>query len=162
MLIAVLSDTHLPRGSRRLPAECLALVARADLALHAGDFTAASVLEELRALTRVEAVHGNRDDPALVAALPERLLVDAGPVRIGMVHEAGRRERRAERLVEAFPGCAAVVYGHTHMPELSRHEGVWILNPGSPTERRRATARSLISVELDGTTLRPRLVELAG
>jgi predicted phosphodiesterase len=77
-----------------------------------------------------------------------------------MVHDAGPRERRPARLVAAFPGCAAVVYGHTHLPEISQHDGVWILNPGSPTERRRAPDRSLLTLELDGEQLRPQLVLL--
>jgi hypothetical protein len=132
----------------------------ADLILHAGDFTRASVLEELRRLAPVEAVHGNVDDPELRSSLPERLVVEAGPLQIGLVHDAGPREGRAARLAAAFPDCAAVAYGHTHMPELARHGGVWILNPGSPTERRRAPHRSLITLELDGGELRPRLITL--
>ncbi len=161
MLIAVLSDTHLPRGGRRLAAECLELLSGAGLVLHAGDFVALSVLEELRGLAPLEAVHGNADEPALRAVLPERLVVEAADVRIGIVHDAGRREGRAARLVSAFPGCAAVVYGHTHMPEVAQHEGVWILNPGSPTERRRAPHRSLITLDVDGGRLEPRLVVLS-
>jgi len=160
LLIAVLSDTHLPRGARRLPVACLELIARADLVLHGGDFVRTTVLDELAALAPVEAVHGNIDEPALQALLPERRVVDAGGVRIGMVHDAGPRAGRAERLMLAFPGCAAVVYGHTHQPELTRHGGVWILNPGSPTERRRAPHRSLIALELEGVELSPRLVTL--
>jgi uncharacterized protein len=160
VLIAVVSDTHLPRGARRLPAACLDLIARADLTLHAGDFTTAQALDELSALGPVEAVHGNVDEPVLRSLLPERRVVDAGGVRIGMVHDAGPRTGRAERLVGAFAGCAAVVYGHTHLPELAQHDGVWILNPGSPTERRRAAHRSLIALEVNGEDLAPRLVLL--
>ena len=154
----MLSDTHLPRGSRRLPPKALELAARADLVLHAGDFTALSVLEELERLAPVEAVHGNVDEAALQERLPERHVVEAGAVRIGIVHDAGPRVRRADRLVTAFPGCAAVVYGHTHLPEVSQHGGVWILNPGSPTERRRAPQRSLLTIEVDGGRLAPQLV----
>jgi putative phosphoesterase len=148
----------LPRGRRRLPPECVELIGSADLALHAGDFTSVAAYEELSSLAPLRAVHGNMDEPALQASLPEQLVVEAGRVRIGMVHDAGRREGRAARLVAAFPGCAAVVYGHTHLPELSRHDGIWILNPGSPTERRRAPHRSLLRIELDGEELLPQLV----
>ena len=160
IFVVVLSDTHLTRGGRRLPAECLELVDRADLVLHAGDFTTVPVYEELGRLAPLEAVRGNIDEPALQTLLPERRVVDAGAVRIGMVHDAGARVQRAERLVDAFPGCAAVVYGHTHLPEVSRHRGVWILNPGSPTERRRAPFRSLLTLELDGDRLASQLVAL--
>ena len=160
MLITVLSDTHLPRGGRRLAVECLDVLARADRVLHAGDFTTVRVYDELGRLAPLQAVHGNVDEPELQALLPERLVVEAGAILIGMVHDAGPRERRAARLAAAFPGCAAVVYGHTHLPEISQHEGVWILNPGSPTERRRAPHRSLLTLELEGDRLRPQLVVL--
>jgi uncharacterized protein len=158
--VAVISDTHLPRGGRTLSQECLDTLAAADLILHAGDVTTAAVLETLGELAPVEAVHGNVDEPALQALLPPRLVVEVGEVRIGMVHDAGPAAGRAERLVAVFPGCHTVVYGHTHMPEVVRHGGVWILNPGSPTERRRAPHRSLIVLEVDGAALTPRLVAL--
>jgi putative phosphoesterase len=105
------------------------------------------VLRELEACAPVEAVFGNIDEPALRAALPERRVVEVDGARIGLVHIAGPRAGRAERLVAWFPGCDAVVYGHTHLPQLEQHRGVWILNPGSPTERRRAPARSMVAVE---------------
>jgi putative phosphoesterase len=105
------------------------------------------VLRELEAYAPVEAVFGNIDEPALRAALPERRVVDVDGAHIGLVHIAGPRAGRAERLVAWFPGCDAVVYGHTHLPQLEQHRGVWILNPGSPTERRRAPARSMLAVE---------------
>jgi len=158
VLVALLADTHMPRGARRLPEECRALLGRAGLILHAGDFTAASVLDELRALAPVEAVHGNQDDAALRSSLPEQHVVEVGGVRIGLVHDAGRREGRHERLAAAFPGCDAVAYGHSHIPELARHGEVWILNPGSPTERRRAPHRTLVAIEVERGELRPRLV----
>src|SRR5690349_8411445 len=118
--VALLSDTHMPRGSRRLPDACVRLLARSDLIVHAGDFTAAGVLAELQELGPVEAVHGNMDDAELRAALPAQRVVEAGDVRIGVLHDAGRRDGREARLVAAFPGCAAVVYGHSHIPQVSR------------------------------------------
>jgi predicted phosphodiesterase len=80
--------------------------------------------------------------------------------RIGMVHAAGRAGGREERLVRRFPGCDAVVYGHTHSPQVSRHGDCWILNPGSPTERRRAPARTMLVLGVRGRALEPELVEL--
>jgi uncharacterized protein len=122
---------------------------RADLILHAGDVVAASVLRELEAFAPVEAVFGNMDEPALKAALPERRVVELEGVRVGLVHIPGPRAGREERLVSWFPGCDAVVYGHTHVPQLKQHRGVWILNPGSPTERRRARAHSLLVLRVE-------------
>ena len=115
------------------------------------------MLEELSELAPVEAVYGNMDDATLRAMLPERRVVEVGGALIGLVHIPGPRAGRAERLTSWFPDCDAVVYGHTHVPEVSRHDGTWILNPGSPTERRRAPARSFIVL---GVPLAPRLVEL--
>jgi putative phosphoesterase len=159
-VLAVISDTHLPRGTRHLSRECLDVLSRAELILHAGDVTAAHVLDELRELAPVQAVYGNMDEPQLRASLPERHVAEIAGVRIGMIHIPGPRHGRAERLLAMFPGCDAVVYGHTHVPELTLHEGRWILNPGSPTERRSAPTRSLIALETAGGVLRPELVVL--
>ena len=161
MLVAVVADTHLPRGSRTLPPECVRRLAAADLILHAGDHSSVASLEELRALgPPVETVFGNADEQALRAVLPEELVVEAGAARIALVHDAGPRAGREERLVRRFPGCDAVVYGHTHLPQVERRAGVWILNPGSPTERRRALARSMLELRIRREDLVPTLVEL--
>jgi putative phosphoesterase len=120
-----------------------------------------SALDELRALgPPVQAVYGNADEPALRAALPEQLVAEVEGVRIGMVHIPGPAAGREERLLRRFPGCHAVVYGHTHLPVVERHEGVWLLNPGSPTERRRGPFRSFLLLRVEGGRLRPELVEL--
>jgi uncharacterized protein len=123
---------------------------RADVILHAGDLVAASVLRELESFAPVEAVFGNMDEPALQTELPERRVVEVEDLRIGLVHIPGARAGREERLVSWFPGCDAVVYGHTHLPQLERHRGVWILNPGSPTERRRAPQHSMLVLRVMG------------
>jgi uncharacterized protein len=119
------------------------------------------VLEELAALAPVEGVRGNMDEPALQGALPERLVVQVEGVRIGLVHIPGPSAGREERLVSWFPGCDAIVYGHTHVPQLDRHRGVWIVNPGSPTERRRAPGHSMALLHVDDERLGPRLLPLA-
>jgi uncharacterized protein len=129
---------------------------QASLALHVGDVTAAAVLEELRGLVPIEAVHGNMDEPDLKAMLPERAVVEAEGLRIGLVHDPGPAQGRHERLVEWFPRCHVVAYGHTHLPKVTRLGETWIVNPGSPTERRRATGHSL-AVLVDGE---PRLIAL--
>jgi uncharacterized protein len=111
--------------------------------------TSTAALDDMRALVRVEAVHGNMDEPELKATLPERAVVEAEGLRIGLVHDPGPAQGRHDRLVEWFPGCDVVGYGHTHLPEVTRHDDVWIVNPGSPTERRRAPGHSL-AVLVDG------------
>jgi uncharacterized protein len=151
----------LPRGSRRLGEECVELLRAADLILHAGDISTLAVLEELRALgPPVEAVFGNADEPALRQVLPRQRVLRVVDARIGLVHVPGPAVGREARLAARFPGCEAVVYGHTHVPQAERVGGVWILNPGSPTERRRAPARSMLLLEVEGKRLRPTLVTL--
>jgi uncharacterized protein len=151
----------MPRGGRRLPAECLRRLEAADLILHAGDFVAAAVLEGLRQLAPVEAVVGNMDERALRELLPERRVVDVDDARIGLVHVPGPAVGRGDRLASAFPGCNAVVYGHTHVPELARAGDVWVLNPGSPTERRGASAHSMLMLDVESSQIRPELVTLS-
>jgi putative phosphoesterase len=136
------------------------VLASADVILHAGDVTAADVLDRLRTLAPLHAVRGNTDDSTLQRELPVELTVDVEGVRIGMVHIPGSADGRAERLAAAFPGCDAVVYGHTHVPELRRHHDTWIVNPGSPTERRRAPNRSLAVLDVDDAAIAPRLIAL--
>jgi uncharacterized protein len=151
----------LPRGTRQIPDECVRRLERADLILHAGDFVAESVLDELRGLGPVRAVFGNMDEAALRETLPRDLVVEAGGARIGMVHIAGPRAGREERLAARFPGCDAVVYGHSHVPQVDRHGDVWILNPGSPTDRRSAPVHSMLELEIDAGEIRPELVTLS-
>ena len=138
MRIAVISDTHLPRGTRRIPDRCLEELRAADLILHAGDIATAVVLDELEAIgPPVRAVWGNVDEPALRDRIPETLTVEAGGATIAMVHDAGPASGRLERLRLRFPGADAVVFGHSHIPLHAEHDGLQIFNPGSPTDRRR-------------------------
>lgn len=155
--VAVISDTHLPRGARRLPESCLEELRRADAILHAGDIASVSALDGLRALgPPVHAVLGNVDEPALTELLPAELVVELGGVEIGMRHIAVSEES----LLERFPGCAAIVFGHSHLPVVERRGETWLLNPGSPTERRRAPYHSMIVVRIGGGELFPELVRL--
>ena len=155
-MIALLGDTHMPRGSRALPDGCLRVLEAADLILHTGDLTGDSVLALLEAYAPVHAVQGNMDEWPLRERLPERVTVEAEGLRIGLVHDAGPAAGRHARLRAWFPACEIVAYGHTHQPEIARDEGVWIVNPGSPTERRRASGHTMAVVR-DGI---PQLVVL--
>jgi putative phosphoesterase len=151
--VLVTSDTHLTLGAK-LPDDLLRLADRADHIVHAGDFVTLDVLDTLEALAPVTAVHGNVCDGATASRLPERAEVELGGVRIGVVHDPGMRIGRHERLRGWFPGCGVVVYGHTHMPELARvgssDGAVLIVNPGSPTQRRRAPSHTACWLELAG------------
>lgn len=161
MLVAVIADTHMPRGGRRLPESCVERLRSADLILHAGDVVADEVFEELCALgPPVHAVHGNMDDEALSERLPAMLVVEVGGLRIGMTHDPGPRDGREARLASRFPGCAAVVYGHTHQPQVERVGAVWILNPGSPTERRRAPSHTMLVLEVADGEIVPALIQV--
>jgi putative phosphoesterase len=143
-MIAVLADTHMPRGTRRLPERCVELVAAAEAVIHAGDLFAASALAELQALCPVvHAVHGNVDEPALRRALPAQLEVEIDRQRIAITHDAGPAEARLARLRQRFPTADAVVFGHSHLPLHEEEDGFQIFNPGSPTERRRAPQPSM-------------------
>ena len=144
MLIAIVSDTHLPRGSRRTPDECVERMRTADLIMHAGDFSVASVLDELEALgPPLAAVHGNVDSPELRQRLPAEQVVEADGARIALIHDAGAARGRLARMRSRFPGADVVVFGHSHMPLHEQEGGFQIFNPGSPTERRRAPGHTM-------------------
>jgi putative phosphoesterase len=137
------------------------LVKSADLVLHAGDFVSTAFFDELRALgPPVEGVCGNMDEPALQAALPRQRVVESDGLRIGMVHDAGPRVGREARLAARFEDCEAVVYGHTHVPQVERFQHLWVLNPGSPTDRRRQPVHTMIVLRVRGSRITPQLVTL--
>ena len=163
MLIAVIADTHLPRGARRMPAACVERIAAADLLLHAGDFVTTEILRDLEAIgPPVVGVHGNIDSVELQQLLPPERIVEVGGARIAMIHDAGPRRGRLERLRRRFGGHAeAVVFGHSHLPLHERSvDGFQVFNPGSPTERRRAPAHTMGLARVDGGRLTFELLEL--
>lgn len=162
MRLGIISDTHLPRGQRRLPDACVARLREADLILHAGDLVTTGVLADLEALgPPVAAVHGNVDAPDVRAALPAERVVEAAGARIGMVHDAGPAAGRLARMARRFPGCDAVVFGHSHIPLLERGEdGFQIFNPGSPTDRRRQPSHTMGVAEVAGGRVSFELVVL--
>lgn len=164
MRLAIISDTHLPRGTRALPEACVQRLRAADLILHAGDLIALSVLAELEALgPPVAAVCGNVDRAEVVARLPDRRVVELpGDVRIGMVHDAGPARGRLERQRAAFPECAAVVFGHSHIPlhERSSDGAFQLFNPGSPTDRRSQPRHTMGEATLADGRLAFTLVQL--
>jgi putative phosphoesterase len=162
MRIVVISDTHMPKGARVLPEQCVARIAAADLVLHCGDLVTVAFLEELRAIgPPVEAVLGNIDELALHDVLPEERVVEAAGARIGMVHVPGPAAGRAARLLARFAGCDAVAFGHTHLPLVERVGSVWLLNPGSPTERRRAPRRTMLELAVEAREIAPELIDLS-
>ena len=134
----------MPKGKRRLPDACYEQLLAAEAAIHAGDFSAASVLDELEALCPVvHAVRGNVDDPELWSRLPESIEIDVGGHRVAVIHDPGPSKSRLPRLRARFPDADAVVFGHSHLPLHEEQDGFQIFNPGSPTERRRAPRASM-------------------
>ena len=165
MRVAIVSDTHLPRGRRRLPEDCLAELRAADLILHAGDLATAEVLDELEALgPPVRAVLGNVDrDPALRGRVPETQAFDAAGAAFAMVHDAGPAKGRLARLRARFPHADVVVFGHSHIPLHEAAGGLQIFNPGSPTDRRRQPHHTMGLAEVeDGAVVLRHLVVGAG
>ena len=164
MRLAIISDTHLPKGTRTLPAACVVRLRRADAILHAGDLSTLAVLRELEALgPPVHAVHGNVDDAEVRSALPATLELDLpGGLRLAMVHDAGPAARRLARMRRAFPDAAAVVFGHSHIPlhEADPADGFQLFNPGSPTERRRSPRHTMGEAVVRGGTIAFARVDL--
>jgi len=159
--IAIIADTHMPRGARRLPEQCVVRLKAADLILHAGDLMRLPVLRELERYGPLVAVHGNADDAEVRAALPAAASVEAGGSTIGLIHDAGPATRRIERLRRRFPEADAVVFGHSHSPLHERApDGFQIFNPGSPTERRRAPHHTMGIATVQGGRVTFELIAL--
>jgi len=159
--IAIVSDTHLPKGFRRLPEACRERLGAADVIVHAGDLSTLAVLEQLRSHGRVVAVHGNVDNADVRAVLPETATLDAGGPRLAVIHDAGPSDGRLERMRRRFPKADAVIFGHSHIPlHEGAADGFQIFNPGSPTERRRVPHHTMGICRARDGTLTFELVDL--
>jgi putative phosphoesterase len=155
MTIAIVGDTHMPKGKRRLPERALELLRASDLIVHTGDFTGIEALELFAAIgPPLVAVAGNVDEPAVHEVLPAETTFTVGEsARVGLVHDAGPRAGRLARMRRRFPEADAVLFGHSHLPLHERADeadpgSFQIFNPGSPTERRRAPRHSMGVAEL--------------
>ena len=161
MEIAIVSDTHMPRRGRVLPEGCVARLQRADLIIHAGDLVGLEVLDQLRSLGELVAVHGNVDAPEVKASLPVTATVRSGGATLAVVHDGGPAAGRVRRMRSRFPDADAVVFGHSHIPSHERDEhGFQIFNPGSPTERRRSPHHTMGVARLSDGELTFELVVL--
>ena len=161
MLLGIISDTHMPRGARRLPDTCVERLLGVDLILHAGDVMTAEALTSFESIgPPLLAVHGNVDSTELRERLPAERIVEVGGAALAMVHDAGAARGRLQRLHRRFPDADAVVFGHSHLPLHEQADGFQIFNPGSPTERRRAPTRTMGLAHADAGRVRFELVEV--
>ncbi|HEV7657630.1 MAG TPA: metallophosphoesterase [Mycobacteriales bacterium] len=156
MEIVVLADTHVPTRARDLPAAVWDAVEAADVVIHAGDWVDVSLLDALEArAARLLGVYGNNDGPALRARLPLVARATLGGVRFAVVHETGAATGRERRCAADYPGTDVLVFGHSHIPwDTVAGTGLRLLNPGSPTDRRRQPEKTYLSVVAEGGALR--------
>ncbi|MDQ6807032.1 MAG: YfcE family phosphodiesterase [Actinomycetota bacterium] len=161
MLVAIISDTHIPRRAKALPLSAAEHLRAADLIVHVGDLTTIPVLEELRSYGEVVGVHGNADDSAVQEVFPAQLDLDLAGRRVVVIHNGGPRLGRLGRLGRRYPDADAVVFGHSHVP---LHEtdasGFQIFNPGSATDRRRMPTHTMGLARSDGDRVEFTLVAL--
>jgi uncharacterized protein len=139
MRLLLISDTHLPVRAKKLPAPVWDAVDDADVVIHAGDWVSVELLDELESrAARLVGCWGNNDGPELRARLPEVARVTLDGLSVAVVHETGPAKGREERCAAAYPGVDLLVFGHSHIPwDTTGPGGLRLLNPGSPTDRRR-------------------------
>ena len=152
MRLVLISDTHLPHRGRDLPAPVWSAVESADAVIHAGDWVSVELLDALEARSaRLIGCWGNNDGPELRARLPERADVTLAGVRFTVVHDSGTASGREARMAARYPGVDVLVFGHSHIPwDTSAAGGLRLLNPGSPTDRRRQPFCSYMTADVDG------------
>jgi len=160
--LLIISDTHIPGRARRLPADVLVAADEVDLIIHAGDWVAASVLDELEQHAEVLGVFGNNDGPDLRERLPEVARRDIDGVRFAVIHETGDAQRRHVWADAAFRDADALVFGHSHIPwDTITPGGLRLLNPGSPTDRRRLPRCTMMTAVVDdGVLVDVRLIAI--
>ncbi|MFI9403266.1 metallophosphoesterase family protein [Nocardia sp. NPDC052316] len=139
MRLLIMSDTHVPKRARDLPEQLWRAVEVADVVVHAGDWVEVALLDRLEARSkRLIGVYGNNDGPLLRARLPEVARAELAGVRLAVVHETGAAKGREQRCARDFPDTDVLVFGHSHIPwDTVADNGLRLLNPGSPTDRRR-------------------------
>jgi uncharacterized protein len=154
--VLLLADTHLPKRARDLPAEVWEQVDAADVVVHAGDWVDEATLDRLEERSRrLVAVAGNNDGPELWARLPEVARAELGGVRFAVVHETGGKQGREARCDAAYPDDDVLVFGHSHIPwDTTTPRGLRLLNPGSPTDRRRQPNCTFMTLIARGGRLR--------
>jgi len=160
--IVIISDTHLPKRAKVLPVELWRSIDDADVVIHAGDWVDVALLDELSArAARLIGVWGNNDGSELRARLPEVARETIDGIRFAVIHETGASVRREERMDEQFPDVDTLVFGHSHIPwDTTTPRGLRLLNPGSPTDRRRQPAFTFMTAVADGGTLDVETVTL--
>jgi putative phosphoesterase len=151
-----MADTHVPKRAGDLPAELWAAVDAADGVVHAGDWVDVPLLDALeRRARRLVACHGNNDGPALRARLPEVGRAEWDGVRLAVIHETGPATGREARCAAMFPDTDVLVFGHSHIPwDTTAPSGLRLLNPGSPTDRRRQPFATYMTAEITDGELR--------
>jgi putative phosphoesterase len=157
-LAVVIADTHVPRRAKGLPEGLIPSLERADLILHAGDLMDPALLDELAEYASVKAVRGNLDPPSL--DLPQTLEFDFGGIRTAMIHDSGRKQGRRNRMRRRFPDARVVVFGHSHIPLLEDDDGLMLLNPGSPTDRRRQPRHTFALLRAEEGRVRAEILPL--
>ena len=164
MRLLLIADTHVPKRARDLPPELWEAVERADVVLHAGDWVSVGLLDLLeRRAKRLIGVYGNNDGPALRARLPEVGRGELGGLRFAMIHETGAAGGREQRCARQFPDVDVLVFGHSHIPwDTTGGTGLRLLNPGSPTDRRRQPHCTWMTAEVVGGQLNEVTLRRAG
>ncbi|MEU6644208.1 metallophosphoesterase [Saccharomonospora sp. NPDC046836] len=150
MRLLIIADTHVPQRAGGLPEQVWREVEQADVVVHAGDWVDAGLLDELDARSRrVIGVHGNNDGPSLRSRLPEVARAELDGLRLAVVHETGAAKGREQRCARAFPDADVLVFGHSHIPwDSVADSGLRLLNPGSPTDRRRQPHCSYLTARI--------------
>lgn len=155
MRLLLIADTHVPKRARDLPRRVWDEVADVDVVLHAGDWVEPELLDQLEArATRLVACWGNNDGTELRRRLPERADATLGGLRFTVVHETGAATGREVRMANEYPDTDVLVFGHSHIPwDSTASTGLRLLNPGSPTDRRRQPFCTYMTATVEGAAL---------
>jgi putative phosphoesterase len=155
MRLVLTSDTHLPKRARDLPAALWAAIDDADVVIHAGDWVDEAALDAIEArAARLIACHGNNDGPGLRRRLPEIAYATLGGLRLAVLHDSGPSTGRTDRLAARFDDVDLLVFGHSHIPwDTTAGTGLRLLNPGSPTDRRRQPYATYMTATIEGGVL---------
>jgi len=159
--IGIISDTHIPTRQAKLPLEVLSAFNGVDLILHAGDFESLTVADTLEGIAPLTAVSGNMCWDEVREKYPRQLILQVEELTIGITHGRGGPSGYNSRVIQSGENPDIIVSGHTHMPKAEIIEGILLLNPGSPTDKRFAKKNTVIILKIDNSSYKFNFVHIS-
>lgn len=149
--IGVIADTHLSKHLYKMEDLLKLHLKNVDMIIHAGDYKNPKVVEMLEKQKKFIGVWGNNDGDSVKDKVREKEIITIEGYKIGIFHGHGTNKNTMERAYEVFKEdhVDIIIFGHSHLPIIKTLNKVLMLNPGSPTSKRKEKWYSYIILDLE-------------